>query len=110
MKYLEKYFLDTVEALQLLCEDVPSLEDSHISCKLPKSFLGVSKVNYLLRVTPTTCMVLGAPRFDDIMQAVLRSIMDGAIDAKIYWELQMPITIKPGTNPHLCLGLHLLFL
>ena len=60
---------------------------------IPLYFVKSGK-SFLLRVTPPTCTVSGANRFNGIMQAALRSMMGGTLDADIYWELQLPINIK----------------
>ena len=97
-RYMEDHFTQAGERLKPLCEDVASLQDSHVAFHLLKACLGVCKINYLLRVTPPACTGPGALIFDRMMQSAQRTIVGGTLDSAIFRELQLPVAIKTDTQ------------
>ena len=61
-------------------EKMSALGNMHVSFTLLKFYLGVSMVNYLLRVTAVQSMMSGAQVFDALVEKSLRHNVGGVLD------------------------------
>ena len=81
---MEDSIVQKVKALEPLFQEVSALENTDVSFTLLKFFMGVCKVNYLLRVTPVQCTKSGAQVFGALVEKSLLHIVGGILDTEIF--------------------------
>ena len=103
-QFCERKFTEKARALEPVLNDVTALGNTHVSVTLLKFCMGVSKVNYQLRVTPPEPTITGAKLFDGLIEKCLRRILGGTFNTAVFKELQLPVSTS-SDYPHLGIGL-----
>ena len=102
--FMKQMFLEKIQCLKHLFENVAAFEKSQVAFNLPKFCARVCKVNYMLRVTPLECCTDGGKLYDNLVEKTLRTMVGGTLDTTVFKELQLPTRLTSAEVLNLALG------
>lgn len=96
-EYVRQALTARVTELKPLLTALASLGDAHSEFTLLRSCLSVSRVTFLLRVTPTLRALPAAELFDSLLAEALREMIGGVLPERRLGELRLPVrTAEPA--------------